>query len=204
MSTDKNHGEALDEMLRRATATAEETGGDIDYEVPENPYERQALDKYDDSTEENATVSAEKKGAADNRGKSAPNGKEKGAKAAKKTAKKVKDVSHTSTEEEEGPLTLKDFLGGSFLGRKWFRKNVGYISLIAVLFVLYIYVGYAVEEAQIQQRRLIKQLQDRQLRELTLKSQLTNKTRYQYLEEKIDTTLSIPKDYIFGINTSPE
>ena len=73
--------------------------------------------------------------------------------------------------------SLKDILSGDVLSQDWFKSKYKLIVLISVLIFAYIYSGY---QSQRQQRELInlqKELQDVQMTQLTVNSELMNKSR---------------------------
>lgn len=73
--------------------------------------------------------------------------------------------------------SLKEILSGNVLGHTWFKQQYKLIGLICVLIFFYIYSGY---QSQRQQRRLSdlqKELQDVQMTQLTINSELMERTR---------------------------
>ena len=84
--------------------------------------------------------------------------------------------------------SLQDFLSGNVLNQEWFSRQYKLIAMISVLIFLHIYCGY---QSQRQQRRLHdlqQELQDARMTQLTVNSELMNKSRQSsivsLLEEK--------------------
>lgn len=187
------HPESLDELLRRATSN-DEAGKDAsvsaseveaDYVLPENPYERQMLDA------EPATESAPAVATAKSKGKR---------KGKKKVA--IKDVPYSDEDDEKYELrnTLREIFEGTFLGGQWLRRNVWFILFVTFLALIYVGNGYKVSHERIEQQRLQDTLEDRRLRELTLSSELTRKTRISSVEEVLtDTALTLPNDNVYTL-----
>mgnify|MGYP007053718808 FL=1 len=84
--------------------------------------------------------------------------------------------------------SLQDFLSGNVLNQEWFRRQYKLIAMISVLIFLYIYCGYQSQRQQRKLHDLQQELQDARMTQLTVNSELMNKSRQSsivcLLEEK--------------------
>lgn len=181
----QQHSETLDELLRRSADTASSPSSpayeaEEEYELPENPYERQMLDAVDAPSPSPA--------------RKAPKGKKKQAK---------KDVPYDD-EEVAKKMTWREFLNGSVWGGSWLRNNVRYLGFVVLLTLVYVGNGYFVSERRIEGKQLRDTLEDRRLRELTLSSELTKRTRVSTVEKALqDTSFSLPKENVYTLPIAP-
>ena len=74
-------------------------------------------------------------------------------------------------------FSLKDILSGDILTRAWFKRQYKVIALISALIFIYIHCGYLAQRQQRNLSELQKELQDVQLTQLTLNTELMNKSR---------------------------
>lgn len=177
----QQHSESLDELLRRSAATSAEEAAtpsvqEEEYVLPENPFERQMLDSS--AEEEQPAASTKRKGS-----KKDP----------------LKDVPYD--EEEEHPtITLREIIGGEFLGSAWVRRNIKFGFFLVALVLIYIANGYHIMHRMIEVKQLRDTLEDRRLRSLTLSSELTSRTRLRAVEERLqDTAICLPKENVFTL-----
>ena len=73
--------------------------------------------------------------------------------------------------------SLKDILSGNVLSHEWFKNQYKLIMMISVLIFLYIYSGYQSQRQQRELSDLQKKLQDVQMTQMTINSELMNKSR---------------------------
>jgi hypothetical protein len=73
--------------------------------------------------------------------------------------------------------SLKDILSGNVLSHEWFKNQYKLIIMISVLIFLYIYSGYQSQRQQRELSDLQKELQDVQMTQMTINSELMNKSR---------------------------
>jgi uncharacterized protein involved in tellurium resistance len=73
--------------------------------------------------------------------------------------------------------SLKDILSGNVLSHEWFKNQYKLIMMISVLIFLYIYSGYQSQRQQRELSDLQKELQDVQMTQMTINSELMNKSR---------------------------
>ena len=73
--------------------------------------------------------------------------------------------------------SLKDILSGNVLSHEWFKNQYKLIMMISVLIFLYIYSGYQSQRQQRELSDLHKELQDVQMTQMTINSELMNKSR---------------------------
>lgn len=192
------HPESLDELLRRATSddssesesSTSTSGAEEEYVLPENPYERQMLDASPPPQGETTTKQ-----------------KKTGGKKKKKKNISPQDIPYSDEEDEslEWRSTLREIMEGTFLGGQWLRHNVWFIIFITVLTIIYVGNGYKVSHERITQQHLRDTLEDRRLRELTLSSELTTRTRISSVEQELaDTALTLPKDNVYTLPIKEE
>ena len=74
-------------------------------------------------------------------------------------------------------LSIKNILSGDVLSNNWFKSQYKLIVLISVLIFVYIYSGYQSQRQQRMLSDLQKELQDVQMTQLTVNSELMNKSR---------------------------
>lgn len=84
--------------------------------------------------------------------------------------------------------SLQDVLSGNVLNQEWFKRQYKLIAMISVLIFLYIYSGYQSQRQQRKLHDLQQELQDARMTQLTVNSELMNKSRQSsivsLLEEK--------------------
>ena len=73
--------------------------------------------------------------------------------------------------------SLQDILSGNVLGHSWFKDQYKLIVLISSLIFLYIYSGYQSQRQQRELGELQTVLQDVQMTQMTINSELMNKSR---------------------------
>lgn len=73
--------------------------------------------------------------------------------------------------------SLKDILSGNVLSQDWFKSKYKLIVMISVLIFLYIYSGYQSQRQQRALSDLQKELLDVQMTQMTVNSELMNKSR---------------------------
>lgn len=192
------HPESLDELLRRATSddssesesSTSTPGAEEEYVLPENPYERQMLDTS--PPPQSGTTTKQKRA----RGKGN-----------KKKNISPQDIPYSDEDDEnlEWRSTLREIIEGTFLGGQWLRRNVLFIIFITLLTIIYVANGYKVSHERITQQHLRDTLEDRRLRELTLSSELTTRTRISSVEQELaDTALTLPKDNVYTLPVKEE
>lgn len=93
-------------------------------------------------------------------------------------------------EEGEPGMSLRTILGGDILGGRWFRRQIGYVMLLAVLAIIYVSNRYACQREEIRRDDLADTLVDRKFKALTISSRLTEYSMRSNVEEHLsDTTL---------------
>lgn len=73
--------------------------------------------------------------------------------------------------------SLKDVLSGNVLNQEWFKSKYKLIAMISVLIFLYIYSGYQSQRQQRMLSDLQKELLDVKMTQMTVNSELMNKSR---------------------------
>lgn len=74
-------------------------------------------------------------------------------------------------------FSIKEILSGNVLNHGWFKQQYKLILLISGLIFFYIYSGYQSQRQQRMLSDLQKELQDVQMTQLTVNSELMNKSR---------------------------
>lgn len=74
-------------------------------------------------------------------------------------------------------FSIKEILSGNVLSHGWFKQQYKLILLICGLIFFYIYSGYQSQRQQRMLSDLQKELQDVQMTQLTVNSELMNKSR---------------------------
>ena len=90
--------------------------------------------------------------------------------------------------------SLKDILSGNVLSHEWFKSQYKLIVMISVLIFLYIYSGYQSERQQRELSDLQKELQDVQMTQLTINSELMNKSRQSSISQMLQAKGSRVKE----------
>ena len=107
---------------------------------------------------------------------------------AKKIFKKLTDID--DEDEGTGELSIKAILGGDFLNRKRFKRQIGMIVLLCVLAIIYVSNRYAYQREEIRRDQLARDLNDRKFKALTIAGELTEYSMRSHIEENlVDSTL---------------
>ena len=105
---------------------------------------------------------------------------------ARKAFRKLTDLD----EEGESGMSLRTILGGDILAGRWFRRQIAYVLLLAVLAIIYVSNRYACQREEIRRDDLADTLVDRKFKALTISSRLTEFSMRSNVEENLsDTTL---------------
>ncbi len=108
---------------------------------------------------------------------------------ARDTLKRLADM---ADDEEHIEMSLRNVAGGEFFRSRFFRRQIGYIALLAVLAVIYVTNRYACQREEIEREKLGDILVDRQFKAFTAQSELTEYSLQSNVEANLtDTTLQV-------------
>lgn len=88
-------------------------------------------------------------------------------------------------QKEASHISLRSILGGEILVHSFLRRQVYLLILIVILTILYIDNRYSSQQELIEIDRLKKELTDIKYDDLTISSELTEKSRQSRIEEYI-------------------
>lgn len=81
--------------------------------------------------------------------------------------------------------SLRDFINGNFLTKKFFQKQYGLLLMIAILLFMYVDNRYYCETQMVKVIELKKQIQDVKYESLTISAQLMELNRQSNISNKI-------------------
>lgn len=156
----------------------------------------QAGDNDGDENEDEEATSEEKKP------------EENGTEQQKRPQTTVGEFTRSEEAEQHSNMSLKQILGGDILTGDWLKRQMGLIVMCCLFTIIYITNRYSAEQEIIEIERLKTELQEIKYRALTRSGELTVRSRQSQIEEYLkttnDSTLSVPKEPPYRINTQTE
>lgn len=116
----------------------------------------------------------------------------------------LSEIIREQATEEDAPisknnLSLKKILGGDMLVAEVVRKQIWLILLVTFFLIIYIAQGYSYKKYVLEIDKLTVQLKDAKYKALSVKSELTERTR----ESKVLEMLKINNDTLLKISDRP-
>lgn len=203
MEKDQEHTEknSLDILLERAGApgrhadgSAEET---VEQEVRISPRNTDEMGENEDNEASGKTGREIQK--------TLPKDKKKTSRRPSAQEERARKAFHRFADLDEDDdirpsMSLRGFFSGEMLGGSFFRRQLGYILLLAVLAIIYVSNRYACQRQDINNDKYLKELADRKFKLLTVTSELTEYSMRSNVEKLLpDTTLSVSTEAAFKL-----
>ena len=135
-------------------------------------------------------------------------GKEAAAAAAKDEVKAehaaaVQAIEQLASEEDSVDISLTSIIGGDILATRWFKRQLVFVFLLALLSVVYITNRYAYQQEKIERKKLTQTLEDRRKRAIVAECNLIEFCRRKNIEDNLrDTTLRVSNEPCYFLNLS--
>ncbi len=97
-------------------------------------------------------------------------------------------------DEDEKKVTPQEILNGEFLTREWFKKQYKLMLLISGLVFVYIFLGFQAQRQHHRLTHLQKELQDKRFEQLTIETELTEKTKQSAITRELNRNGSMLKE----------
>ena len=137
-------------------------------------------------------------------------GKDADAEAAKDEVKAehaaaVQAIEQLASEEDSVDISLTTIIGGDILATRWFKRQLAFLFLLAILSVVYITNRYAYQQEKIERKKLTQTLEDRRKRAIVAECNLIDFCRRKNIEDNLrDTTLRISNEPCYYLNLSDD
>lgn len=107
----------------------------------------------------------------------------------------------TSDTDDVKDISLRTVIGGDFLGSRWFRKQLGFVALIAAMAIIYVTNRYNCQQEIINKKLLNAKLEDRRKRAVVAECDLTEFCRRSNIQRLLnDSTLRISNDSYYYLH----
>lgn len=90
--------------------------------------------------------------------------------------------------------SLQDILSGNVLSHDWFKQQYKLILMISILIFMYIYSGYQSQRQQRALNEVQKEMHDAMMTQMTVSSELMNKSRQSSIIEMLESKGSKVKE----------
>ena len=152
----------------------------------------------------NTSEAAEEEPAQEAGGKDADAAAEKDEVKAEQAAA-VQAIEQLASEEDSVDISLTTIIGGDILATRWFKRQLAFLFLLAILSVVYITNRYAYQQEKIERKKLTQTLEDRRKRAIVAECNLIDFCRRKNIEANLrDTTLRISNEPCYYLNLSSD
>lgn len=160
--------------------------------APATPEEKERVGESDTLNPEEKTEDEPSQRAGDS-GAETETDKEKAAdKEQADNAKAAKAIEQLASEEDTVDISLTTIIGGDILASRWFKRQLFFVFVLAILSVLYITNRYAYQQEKIERKKLTQELEDRRKRAIVAECNLIDFCRRKNIEANLsDTTLRV-------------
>ena len=115
----------------------------------------------------------------------------------------VQAIEQLASEEDSVDISLTTIIGGDILATRWFKRQLAFLFLLAILSVVYITNRYAYQQEKIERKKLTQTLEDRRKRAIVAECNLIDFCRRKNIEDNLrDTTLRISNEPCYYLNLS--
>ena len=117
----------------------------------------------------------------------------------------VQAIEQLASEEDSVDISLTTIIGGDILATRWFKRQLAFVFLLAILSVVYITNRYAYQQEKIERKKLTQTLEDRRKRAIVAECNLIDFCRRKNIEANLsDTTLRISNEPCYYLNLSSD
>ena len=117
----------------------------------------------------------------------------------------VQAIEQLASEEDSVDISLTTIIGGDILATRWFKRQLAFLFLLAILSVVYITNRYAYQQEKIERKKLTQTLEDRRKRAIVAECNLIDFCRRKNIEANLrDTTLRISNEPCYYLNLSSD
>ena len=115
----------------------------------------------------------------------------------------VQAIEQLASEEDSVDISLTTIIGGDILATRWFKRQLAFLFLLAILSVVYITNRYAYQQEKIERQKLTQPLEARRKRAIVAECNLIDCCRRKNIEANLrDTTLRISNEPCYYLNLS--
>ena len=120
-------------------------------------------------------------------------------------AKAAKAIEQLASEEDTVDISLTTIIGGDILATRWFKRQLFFVFVLAILSVLYITNRYAYQQEKIERKKLTQELEDHRKRAIVAECNLIDFCRRKNIEANLsDTTLRVSTEPCYYLNCSSD
>ena len=120
-------------------------------------------------------------------------------------AKAAKAIEQLASEEDTVDISLTTIIGGDILATRWFKRQLFFVFVLAILSVLYITNRYAYQQEKIERKKLTQELEDHRKRAIVAECNLIDFCRRKNIEANLsDTTLRVSTEPCYYLECSSD
>ena len=120
-------------------------------------------------------------------------------------AKAAKAIEQLAAEEDTVDISLTTIIGGDILATRWFKRQLFFVFVLAILSVLYITNRYAYQQEKIERKKLTQELEDHRKRAIVAECNLIDFCRRKNIEANLsDTTLRVSTEPCYYLDCSSD
>ena len=120
-------------------------------------------------------------------------------------AKAAKAIEQLASEEDTVDISLTTIIGGDILATRWFKRQLFFVFVLAILSVLYITNRYAYQQEKIERKKLTQELEDHRKRAIVAECNLIDFCRRKNIEANLsDTTLRVSTEPCYYLDCSSD
>ena len=117
----------------------------------------------------------------------------------------VKAIEQLASEEDSVDISLTTIIGGDILATRWFKRQLFFVFVLAILSVLYITNRYAYQQEKIERKKLTHELEDRRKRAIVAECNLIEFCRRKNIESSLkDSTLRVSTEPCYYLDLSSD
>lgn len=117
----------------------------------------------------------------------------------------VQAIEQLASEEDSVDISLTTIIGGDILASRWFKRQLFFVFVLAILSVLYITNRYAYQQEKIERKKLTQDLEDRRKRAIVAECNLIEFCRRKNIEDNLsDSTLRVSNEPFYYLNLSSD
>ena len=117
----------------------------------------------------------------------------------------VQAIEQLASEEDSVDISLTTIIGGDILATRWFKRQLAFLFLLAILSVVYITNRYAYQQEKIERKKLTQTLEDRRKRAIVAECNLIEFCRRKNIESNLkDSTLRVSTEPCYYLDLSSD
>ena len=173
--------------------------------APATPEEKERVGDSDTLNQEEKTEEEPSQGAGDSGAETETDNENVADKEQADNAKAAKAIEQLASEEDSVDISLTTIIGGDILASRWFKRQLFFVFVLAILSVLYITNRYAYQQEKIERKKLTQELEDRRKRAIVAECNLIEFCRRKNIEESLsDSTLRVSNEPFYYLDLTKD